>query len=440
MVTETATSVLGPKKKVHQDWFDENDEVVQALLDEKRKAFIDWQNHPNCSSRRDRYNDCKARAQRELRSMQNQWWERKADEVQLYADSNNSKMLFSAIKTIYGPSASGTAPLLSADGTTIIKDKEGISARWEEHFSQLLNRPSTVDQAALEQIPQKPTHEDLDLPPTEDEVRAAIKQMNCGKAQGKDGLPAEIFKALGDTAFQAFHDVLCTIWEDEDMPADLRDATIVALYKNKGAKADCGNYRGISLLSIAGKTLARILLNRLIENISEDNLPEAQCGFRPGRSTIDMVFTVRQIQEKCSEQQMDLYAVLSNGEHSSTFAISNGVKQGCVLAPVLFNLFFTQVLLHAVKDLNLGVYIKYRLEGSLFDLRRLSARRKTLEKLILEALFADDCALMAHKENHLQVIVDRFADAARLFGLTISLGKTEALVQPAPNTSEHEGT
>ena len=324
-----------------------------------------------------------------------------------------------------------------------------------------------------------PPKEDLDLPPTEDEVRAAIKQMNCGKAPGKDGLPAEIFKALGDTAFQAFHDVLCTIWEDEDMPADLRDATIVALYKNKGAKADCSNYRGISLVSIAGKIHARILLNRLIENISEDNLPEAQCGFRPGRSTIDMVFTVRQIQEKCSEQQMDLYAVfidltkafdtvnrealwsvllklgcprkfttlirlfhdnmtgqvLSNGEHSNTFAISNGVKQGCVLAPDLFNLFFTQVLLHAVKDLNLGVYIKYRLDGSLFDLRQLSARRKTLEKLILEALFADDCAFMAHKENHLQVIVDRFADAARLFGLTISLGKTEVLVQPAPNST-----
>lgn len=479
VVTETAKSVLGPKKRVHQDWFDENDGAVQALLNEGRSAFVDWQNNPNCSSRRDRYKDLKAKAQRELRNMQNQWWERKADEVQLYADSNNSKMLFSAIKAIYGPSASGTAPLLSADGTTIIKDKEGIIARWEEHFSQLLNRPSNVDQAALEQIPQKPTQEGLDLPPTEDEVKTAIKQMNCGKAPGKDGLPAELFKALGHTAFQAFHDVLCTIWEAEEMPADLRDAAIVALYKNKGSKADCGNYRGISLLSTAGKILARILLNRLIATVSEDNLPEAQCGFRPGRSTIDMVFTVRQIQEKCIEQQMDLYTVfidltkafdtvnrealwsvllklgcpqkftnlirlfhddmtgqvLSNGEHSNTFVISNGVKQGCVLAPVLFNLFFTQVLLHVVKDLDLGVYIKYRLDGSLFDLRRLSARTKTLEKLILEALFADDCALMAHRENHLQVIVDRFADAARLFGLTISLGKTEVLVQPAPNTA-----
>ncbi|KAK4302141.1 hypothetical protein Pmani_025760 [Petrolisthes manimaculis] len=61
----------------------------------------------------------------------------------------------------------GTAP----PGMTDTKDKEGIIARWEEHFGQLLNRPSTVDQAVLEQIPQKPTQEDLDIPPTEDELR-----------------------------------------------------------------------------------------------------------------------------------------------------------------------------------------------------------------------------------------------------------------------------
>ena len=82
-----------------------------------------------------------------------------------------------------------------------------------------------------------------------------------------------------------------------------------------------------------------------------------------------------------------------------------------MLAPVLFNLFFTQALLHAVKDLVFGLYIKYRFDVSLFDLPRLSARTKTL-----------------------QLIVDRFADAARLFGSTISLGKTVNLVQPAPNT------
>ena len=79
------------------------------------------------------------------------------------------------------------------------------------------------------------------------------------------------------------------------MSQDFRDATVVSLFKNKGNKADCGNYRGVSLLTIAGKILARVLLNRLISAVSEDNLLEARCGFRPGRSTVDMVFTVRQV-------------------------------------------------------------------------------------------------------------------------------------------------
>ena len=108
-----------------------------------------------------------------------------------------------------------------------------------------------------------------------------------------------------------------------------------------------------------------------------------------------MVFTVRQIQEKCTEQQMDLFAcfidltkafdtvnrealwiiisklgcpskyinlirlfqdgmsgsILCDGDTSAPFDISNGVKQGCVLAPVLFNLFFTCIVTHALRDL-----------------------------------------------------------------------------------------
>jgi hypothetical protein len=89
------------------------------------------------------------------------------------------------------------------------------------------------------------------------------------------------------------------------MPQDFRDATIVARFKNKGSRTDCGNYNGISLLSIAGIILARIILNRLITSIPEQNLPESQCGFRPERSTIDM----RQVQEECLEQNRSLYSV-----------------------------------------------------------------------------------------------------------------------------------
>ena len=75
------------------------------------------------------------------------------------------------------------------------------------------------------------------------------------------------------------------------------------IYKRKGDKSDCGNWRGISLLSTAGKVLSRILLNRPVESIAEETPYESQCGFRKGRSTTDIVhvFTLRQLQEKFKE-------------------------------------------------------------------------------------------------------------------------------------------
>ena len=64
---------------------------------------------------------------------------------------------------MHGPSKPGSTPLLSADGSMLIKDQEGLRNRWAEHFSTLLNKPSTVDPIALEQVPQQPTLNDLDL-------------------------------------------------------------------------------------------------------------------------------------------------------------------------------------------------------------------------------------------------------------------------------------
>ena len=64
----------------------------------------------------------------------------------------------------------------------------------------------------------------------------------------------------------------------------------------------------LSLLSIAGKILAKILLNRLNVHLDKAGLiQESQCGFRKDRGTIDMIFTARQLQEKCQEQNLDLY-------------------------------------------------------------------------------------------------------------------------------------
>ena len=79
--------------------------------------------------------------------------------------------------------------------------------------------------------------------------------------------------------------------------------------KRAVGKKICGNYRGITLLSIAGKIMAQIILNRISEKITPNTLPETQCGFRSSRNTIDMEFSLRQIQKKCTEQNRELYAV-----------------------------------------------------------------------------------------------------------------------------------
>ena len=100
----------------------------------------------------------------------------------MYADTHNSKKFFSALKAVHGPSKPGATPLQSADGSMLIKDQEGLRKRWAEHFSTLLNKPSTVDPTALEQVPQQPTLNDLDLPPSMDELSKALKQTNSGRA------------------------------------------------------------------------------------------------------------------------------------------------------------------------------------------------------------------------------------------------------------------
>ena len=86
----------------------------------------------------------------------------------------------------------------------------------------------------------------------------------------------------------------------------MRDANVVTLYKNKGDRGDCNNYRGISLLSVVVKVFARVVLTRL-QILAEQVYPESQCGFRANRSTVDMIFSLRQLQEKCREQRQPLF-------------------------------------------------------------------------------------------------------------------------------------
>ena len=136
----------------------------------------------------------------------------------------------------------------------------------------------------------------------------AIKLLSASKTPGSDAIPAEIYKAGGPPVATKLAELIVIMWRKEAIPQEFKDSTIIHLFKRKGNPQVCDIYRGISLLSVAGQILARVLLNRLNEHLEQSGLlPESQCGYRKDRGTIDMIFTARQLQTKCQEQNVDLY-------------------------------------------------------------------------------------------------------------------------------------
>jgi len=139
-----------------------------------------------------------------------------------------------------------------------------------------------------------------------------------------------------------------------------------------------------------------------------------------------MIFRARHIQEKCREQHQDIFTVfidltkafdsvsrpglwmilakigcpqkfinlirsfhdgmmgqvIDGGEASTAFAITNRTKQGCVLAALLFSIFFAMMLLVAFKDCDSGIPVRFRADGNVFNLCRLQARTKTFVAMI----------------------------------------------------------
>ena len=125
------------------------------------------------------------------------------------------------------------------------------------------------------------------------------KNTKLGKSPGSDGVIAEVL-VNGVARLRAFLLTMVTIfWSTENIPTDLINPNITILCK-KGDRSHCGNYRGISLLSVVGKVFANIILQRL-KNLVELIYAQSQSGYRSGRSTIDGIFTLRQLMEKSRE-------------------------------------------------------------------------------------------------------------------------------------------
>ena len=119
------------------------------------------------------------------------------------------------------------------------------------------------------------------------------------------------------------------------------------------------------------------------------------------------------------------------GSQSSSFPVEVGVKQACVLAPIIFNLLLIAMALvsHRVLQSSDCVGIYCRLDGGLFNLRRLQAKTKTSSAMISALQYADDTAFLSPTADGLQRGPDVMSEAYLHAGLMINTTTTKSLVR-----------
>ena len=272
--------------------------------------------------------------------------------------------------------------------------------------------------------------ETLNCDITLEEIKMMAKRLKSGKASGLDILSAELLKHANEHFMIVFTKLFNKLLQSGKFPEEWSIGIIVVLFKG-GDKADLNNYRGITLLRIFGKFFLGVLLERLNNVISQFQILEQnQIGFRKGFQTSDHTFTLRAIIEnyfrnnkgplyvcfvdfkkafdsvdhKLLLQQLVTYGINGNflkvikslydkvkscvrGNDSLTdiFPCNRGVRQGCLLSPVLFALYFN--------DLNRQ--IKESSQGVLVD-----------NISINSLLYADDLVLIAKDSKDLQSQLD----------------------------------
>ena len=236
--------------------------------------------------------------------------------------------------------------------------------RWPEHFNILLNQSIPTDPSILEEHPSFPSVPHLNGISQFNLVCKAIKGLKNNKSAVSDSIPAEIYKYGGYLFLRVAPTHLCHL-----------------------DNADCL----FTWLSLICRRHGKLLWDLL-----------SQFGVLSKFLSI-----LRQCHGGMQAQ------VQISGQQSAPFTIKIGIKQGCVLAPIIFNSFLTAV---TTTNTN-GVNIQFSLAGKLFNIWCLQASTKTPALQICELQYADDCTLIAHSPESLQCALSVVTATYRAVGL-----------------------
>ena len=316
---------------------------------------------------------------------------------------------------------------------------------------------------------QREVSEALGSIPEIKDIEKALGKLKNGKAAGKSNILPEMLEVgeRKEDFLSMLTDLVSTVWKERRVTQEWPDAILIPIPK-KGNLQSCNNWRGIALLDVVGKLLAKIVQSRL-QVLVEKELPESQCGFRQGSGCTDMIFMVRQLAEKTIEHQFLIFVNLHkaydsvprealwvalgklrepdvlvdvvrsfhtnmmarvrvDGELLEEIGVNNGLRQGCTMAPTLFNWYVCVMaerwLERIQNEEDVGTRVLYKLDQQLFR----KNTRNACEVLVSKGEFADDVELLASTRKATEVAIRTYMEVTQSFGLTVSIQKTKFMV------------
>ncbi|CAE1266123.1 unnamed protein product [Acanthosepion pharaonis] len=246
-------STLSATSDTKDEFYDKLATSISSILRKEQLVILVYKRSPS---------------KRNLQILQatNEYWTELSKTIQTTAITGNIRGMYDEIKTAMGPVQNKTAPLKSTTGEVIV-DKGQQMERWVEHYSEPYSRQNVVTTTALDVIECLLVIEDLDTKPTTEKLSKAIDSLASGKVPGSDGIPPDLIGHCKIVLLLPLHEILYQCWIEGAVPQD----EIITLYKNKGERSDCNNYRGILLLSIVGKVFARVILVPLCRNSTQSH-------------------------------------------------------------------------------------------------------------------------------------------------------------------------
>jgi hypothetical protein len=439
---EASENILGFRPNGRKEWISDH---TWNLIERRRdmKGRINTASSPELVQQ---YNLLDKQIAKSARSDKRKWVDDIADNAQQAANNGNSRELYRLTRKLSCKKYSSDHPLKDKDGNLLTMAEEQLD-RWSEYFEDLLNRtpPSCTHSPSTPRA----TPRISDGPPSKNEIKGAIKRLKQGKAPGADSISSEMLKLDPDLIVETIHPLLNEVWRSETIPEKWKDGLIIKLPK-KGDLSVCSNWRGITLLNTINKILS-IVIHERISIALEPTLRKEQAGFRPGRSCIDHINTLRVIIEQSEELQTPLYLlfvdferafdtldhermwtilecygiptkvlnivkglyrdvscrVVHNGRLGRQIKVKSGVKQGCILSPLLFTIILDWVMKKATKTPR---GIQWTMSSRLEDLD-----------------FADDICMMTHRESDMRAKLNQLVHYAGQVGLKVNARKTKLM-------------